>query len=148
MPEPIKNRVQTALPVPLGFPLLAPGNDHSHENEWLNSLTFLPENLVQLAHPVSLAFPVIAPGSADSRESGVDTNVYHCVDGHANEFLSRETAKSLGVELIGELRSCTGCSMAKEYRKPVANISNISKSRVTKKLRRVFVLIRCLVRSA
>ena len=71
MPEPIKNRVQTALPVPLGFPLLAPGNDHSHENEWLNSLTFLPEDPVHSAPPIPLAFPVIAPGSTDAREAAV-----------------------------------------------------------------------------
>ena len=60
------------------------------------------ENPVHPAHSVPLVFPVIAPGSADSREAAVDINVIHCVHGHANEFLSRETAKSLGVELLGE----------------------------------------------
>ena len=69
VPEPIENAVQPALPVPLVFPVIAPGSDDSHENEWLNSLTFLPENPVQTAHHVALAFPVIAPGRVDSREA-------------------------------------------------------------------------------
>ena len=136
VPDPIENPVQPALPVPLGFPMIAPGSDDSHVNEWLNSLTFLQENPVQLAHPVPLAFPVIARGSADSREAAVDINAYHCIHEHANEFLLWETARSLGVELIGELRPCTGCSMAKGYRKP---IGNSTKSRATEKLGRVFV---------
>ena len=40
VPDPIENSVQPALPVPLGVPVVAPGSDDSHENEWLNSLTF------------------------------------------------------------------------------------------------------------
>ena len=136
VPEPIENAVQPALPVPLVFPVIAPGSDDSHENEWLNSLTFLPENPVQTAHHVALAFPVIAPGGADSREAAVDINVYHCIHGHANEFILRETARSLGVELIGELRPCAGCTMAKGYRKPIANST---KSRATEKPGRVLV---------
>ena len=56
--------------------------------------------------------------------------------GHGNELLLRETAKSLGLELVGKLRSCTGCSMAKGYRKPIANSTKL---RATKKLGRVFV---------
>ena len=67
--------------------MVAPGSDDSHENEWLNSLTFLPEDPVQSAPPVPLAFPVIAPGSTDAREAAVDINVFHCVHGHAYEFL-------------------------------------------------------------
>ena len=116
--------------------MVAPGSDDSHENEWLNSLTFLPEDPVHSAPPIPLAFPVIAPGSTDAHEAAVDINVFHCVHGHANEFLLRETAKSLGVELLGKLRPCNGCSMAKGYRKPIANST---KSRATEKLGRVFV---------
>ena len=48
----------------------------------------------------------------------------------------RETAKLLGVELLGKLRPCTGCSMAKVYRKPTANGT---KSRATENIGRVFV---------
>ena len=77
--------MQPALPVPLGFPVIASGSDDSHENAWFNSLIFLPENPVQPAHPFLLAFPVIAPGSADSRELAVDIDVYHCIHGHAND---------------------------------------------------------------
>ena len=91
---------------------------------------------MQPAHYVPLVFPVIAPGSADSREAVVDINVFHCVHGYASEFLLRETSKSLGVELLGGLRPCTGCSVANEYRKPIANST---KSRATQKLGRVFV---------
>ena len=139
VPDPIDNAMQPTLPVPLGVPVISPGSDESHENEWLNSLKFLPENSVQSAPPVPLAFPMIAPGGADSREAAVDMNVFHCVLGHSNEFLLRETAKPLGVELIGRLRRCTGCSMAKRFGKPIANRT---KSRATEKLRRVFVDLR------
>ena len=135
VPEPIENPVQPALPVPLGFPVIAPGSDDSHENEWLNSLTFRPENLVQPTHPVLLAFLVIAPSSADSREAVVDINVYHCIHGHANEVLLREADKLPGVELIRELRPCTGCFMAKGYCAPIANST---KSLATEKLGNVF----------
>ena len=63
-------------------------------------------------------------------------NVFHCVQGHSNKLLLRETAKSLGFELIGNRKPCTGCSVAKGYRKP---IPNTIKSRATEKLGRVFV---------
>ena len=116
--------------------MIAPGRDDSHENELLTSLTFLLENPVQPAHPIPLAFPAIVPGSADSREAAVDIKVYHCIHEHANEFLLRETAKSLGVVLLGGLKPCTGCSAATGYRKP---IGNSTKSRATDKLGRVFV---------
>ena len=75
-------------------------------------------------------------GSAHPREAAVDINVCHCIHGHANEFLLRATARSLGIDLIGELRPCTGCSVAKGHRKSIANST---KSRATVKLGRVFV---------
>ena len=79
---------------------------------------------------------MIAPGSADSRETAVDIGIFHCVHGHVNEFLLRET-KSLRANLQGELRPSIGCSMSKGYRKPIANST---KSRATQKLK-IFVLI-------
>ena len=106
-PDPIESTVQPALPLPLGFPVVARGSNDSHANDWLNSLTFPPENLLQSASAVPLAFPVLAPFSADSREAYVDINVYNWIHGNATEFLLRETARSLVVELIGELRPCT-----------------------------------------
>ena len=60
-PTPIENAGQPSLPAPLGFPVVASGSENSHENEWLNSFTFLPENPVQSVPSVPLAFPVIAP---------------------------------------------------------------------------------------
>ncbi|CAM9400002.1 unnamed protein product [Laminaria digitata] len=39
-----------------------------------------------------LAFPVLTPGRNAPTETAVDINVFHCVHGHANEVLLRETA--------------------------------------------------------
>ena len=94
------------------------------------------ENRGETGCDFPLAFPVLAPGSAASAETAVDINIFHCVHGHSNELLLRETAKALGVELLGTLRPCTGCSMAKGYRKP---IPSSTKSRAPEKLGRVFV---------
>ena len=66
----------------------------------------------------------------------MDINVFHCVHGHSNELLLRERAKSLGVELLGTLRLCTGCSMAKGYRKLILSST---KSRASEKLARTLV---------
>ena len=136
VPEPIENVEQPAHPISLEFPIGAPGIANSCETEWRGNLTFLHENPMQPAHTIPLACPVIAPGSANLHDTTVDTNVFHCVHGHAKEFLFRETAKSLAVELLGRLRLCTGCSMAKWYRKPIVNST---RSRATQKLGRGFV---------
>ncbi|CAM9287200.1 unnamed protein product, partial [Laminaria digitata] len=72
----------------------------------------------------------------ESNETAVDIDVFHCVYGHSNELLLRETAQSLDVKLLGKLRPCTGCSMAKGYRKP---IPSSTKTRASKKLGRLFV---------
>ena len=94
------------------------------------------ENRVETGCDFLLAFPVLAPASAASAETAVDTNIFHCVHGHPNELLLRETAKALCVELLGTLRPCTGCSLAKGYRKPIPSSTN---SRAPEKLGRVFV---------
>ncbi|CAN0386005.1 unnamed protein product, partial [Laminaria digitata] len=94
------------------------------------------ENCVETGCDFPLAFPVLAPGSIESNETAVDINVFHRVYGHSNELLLRETAKSLDVELLGKLRPCTGCSMAKGSRKP---IPSSTKTRASKKLGRLFV---------
>ena len=95
-----------------------------------------PETCVEYGCDFPLAFPVLAPGSTASIETRVDVNVFHCVQGHSSEVLLRETAKSLGLELGGNLKPCTGCSMAKGYRKPTPTTT---KSRATEKLGRGFV---------
>ena len=95
-----------------------------------------PKPCVESGCDFPLAFPVLAPGSIASTETSVDINVFHCVHGHSNELLLRETAKSLGLELVGKLRPCTGCSMAKGYRKSIPNSTKLC---ATEKLGRVFV---------
>ena len=95
-----------------------------------------PKPCVESGCDFPLAFPVLAPGSIASTETSVDINVFHCVHGHSNELLLRDTAKSLGLELVGKLRPCAGRSMAKGYRKPIPNSTKI---RATEKLGRVFV---------
>ncbi|CAN0530962.1 unnamed protein product, partial [Laminaria digitata] len=94
------------------------------------------ENCVETGCDFPLAFPVLAPGSIELNETAVDINVFHCVYGHSNELLLRETAKSLDVKLLGKLRPCTGCSMAKGYRNPTPSST---KTRASKKLGRLFV---------
>ena len=86
------------------FPLLTPN---------------LPENNADTGSALPLTFPVLAPGRNVPTETAVDINVFHCVHGHVNELLLRESAKSLNAELLGKLRPCTGCSMAKGYCNPI-----------------------------
>ncbi|CAN0366564.1 unnamed protein product, partial [Laminaria digitata] len=82
-------------------------------------------------------FPLLTPDPSENCvESAVDINVFHCLYGHSNELLLRETAKSLDVKLLGKLRPCAGCSMAKGYRKP---IPSSTKTRASKKLGRLFI---------
>ena len=94
------------------------------------------ENRAKIDCDSPQALLVLAPGSAASAETAVDINVFHWVHGHSNELLLKETAKSLGVELLGTLRPCIGCSMAQGYRKP---IPSSAKLRASEKLGRVFV---------
>ena len=73
------------------------------DDDYMLSPLWVPEpieNPVQPALPVPLGFSVIAPGSTDSRDAAVDMNVFHCVHGHVDEFMLRETAKSLGVDIL------------------------------------------------
>ena len=60
---------------------------------------------------------------------------FHNIYGHASETLLRTTAKRLGIELIGEMHACTGCSMSKAFRKGIAHET---KRRTDKKLRQSF----------
>ena len=71
------------------------------------------ENRVETGCDFPLEFLVLDAGSAASAETAVDINIFHCVHGHSNELLMRETAKALGEELLRTLRPCTGCSLAK-----------------------------------
>ena len=66
----------------------------------------------------------------------MDVNEFHNIYGHASESLLCATAKRLCIELTGEMHACTGCSVAKAYRKGIAHETNC---RSDKKLFRVFV---------
>ncbi|CAM9889479.1 unnamed protein product, partial [Sphacelaria rigidula] len=66
----------------------------------------------------------------------VDMNLFHQSHGHLHEGLLRETAKQLGVTLVGKLHECKGCSMAKGLRKPIPTSTT---SRAAKPLERVFM---------
>lgn len=83
----------------------------------------------------AVAFPVLAPGNS-ALSSMADISDFHCLYGHSNEIILRETAKQLGIELQREQMPCTGCSMAKGYRKPSGSRIN---TRADKKLGRLFV---------
>ena len=109
----------------------------NHTSAMCRSPFYPPEPCVESGCDFSLAFPVLAPGSIAFTETSVDMNVFHC--GHPCELLLRETAKLLGLELVGKLRPCTGCSMAKGYRK---SVPNNTKLRAAEKLGRVFVDLR------
>ena len=63
-------------------------------------------------------------------------NVFDFVHCDASEYLLRETANLLDVQLLGELRPRTGCSMAKGFPKPIIKTT---KSPATRKIRRTFV---------
>lgn len=71
----------------------------------------------------TVAFPVLAPGSS-AISPIADINDFHNLYGHSNEFILRQTANKLGIELEGTLKPCAGCSMAKGYRKPIASRTN------------------------
>ena len=83
-----------------------------------------PEDCAESSCDVPVAFPVVASGSNAYAKTDVDINVFHCVHGHSNELLRREAATCLGVELVGKLQPCTGCSIAKDCRKSISNSTN------------------------
>ena len=66
----------------------------------------------------------------------MDINLFHCIYGHSHEQLLRHTAKKLDITLEREMHACTGCSMAKGYRK---GVPHQTENRAQTKLGRVFV---------
>ena len=90
--------------------------------------TFLcptPLKTVRSGCDFPLAFPVLVPRSNAYTEADDDINISHGDNGHSNELLLRETAKSLGIESVGTLRPCTGYSMAKGYRQALHNTTKL-----------------------
>ena len=69
---------------------------------------------------VGSVLAALAP-SNPPKATKMDVNEFHNIYGHVSETLLRTTAKRLGIELTGEMHACTGCSMAKAYRKGIAH---------------------------
>ncbi|CAM9911506.1 unnamed protein product, partial [Sphacelaria rigidula] len=86
--------------------------------------------------PDESAQAVLAPGKMPVNRNQVDMNLFHHSHGHLREGLLRETAKQLGVTLVGKLHECKGCSMAKGLRK---HIPTSTTTRAAKPLERVFM---------
>ncbi|CAN0027935.1 unnamed protein product, partial [Sphacelaria rigidula] len=63
-------------------------------------------------------------------------NLFHQSQGHLHGGLLRETAKQLGVTLVGKLHECKGCAMAKGLRKPIPTSTT---TRAAKPSERVFM---------
>lgn len=61
----------------------------------------------------TIAAAVMALGMMPINFDGTDINMLHVRYGHTHAALLCKTARRLGLTLTGELRSCTGCSMAK-----------------------------------
>lgn len=67
------------------------------------------EDCVEYGCNFPLMFSVLTSGSnACCAETDADIHVLYCVHGHSSELLLTETAKSLGVELAGDLRALYG----------------------------------------
>ena len=79
--------------------------------------------------------PALVPHSPP-RLVRINVNDFRCIYGHAGEHLLKMTAKRLGVELEGVMHECTGCSMAKGFRKGIPHKTD---NRATVKLGRLFV---------
>ena len=74
--------------------------------------------------------------SNPKHETKMDVYEFHNIYAHSHEGLLRTTAKRLGIELVGDMHACTGCSMSKGIRK---GIVRVTKNRPDKKLGRVFL---------
>ena len=79
-----------------------------------------------------MANAVLVPG----KQQRIDINDLHVALAHSHAETLRETARQHGVEVVGELVSCAGCSEAKRRRMPVPKSTN---SRSTKPFERLFV---------
>ena len=79
-----------------------------------------------------MANAVLVPG----KQQRIDINDLHVALAHSHAETLRETARQHGVEVVGELVPCAGCSEAKGRRMPVPRSTN---SRSTKPFERLFV---------
>ena len=85
----------------------------------------------KISYPL-MANAVLVPGE----QQRIDINDLHVALAHPHAATLRESARQHGVEVVGELFSCAGCSEAKGRRMPVPRPSN---SRANKPFERLFV---------
>ena len=79
-----------------------------------------------------MANAVLVPG----KQQRIDINDLHVALAHSHAEILRETARQHGVEVVGELVPCAGCSEAKGRRMPVPRSTN---SHSTIPFKRLFV---------
>ena len=67
-----------------------------------------------------MAAAVITPGGvfANKNKKVLDINHFHVFLAHVHSSVLKATAQQHGIQLVGELAPCSGCSMAKGIRAP------------------------------
>ena len=77
------------------------------------------ESASVLSGGVGMATAVLSPGGVfvnNKKTTVVDINHFHVSLAHAHSSVLKATARQHGIQLVGELAPCSGCSMAKEIR--------------------------------
>ena len=77
------------------------------------------ESASVLSNSDGMAAAVLTPGGLSinkNKKRVVDINHYHVSLSHAHSSVLKATAQQHGIQLIGELAPCSGCSMAKGIR--------------------------------
>ena len=73
-----------------------------------------------------MAAAVYSPGGVfikKNKKKVVDTNHFHISLAHTHSSVLKATALQHGIQLVGELAPCSGCSMAKGIRAPAPHDS-------------------------
>ena len=77
------------------------------------------ESASVLSEGVGMAASVLSPGGVfvnNKKTTVVDINHFHVSLAHAHSSVLKATARQHGIQLVGELAPCSGCSMAKGIR--------------------------------
>ena len=76
------------------------------------------ESASVLSGGVGMAAAVLSPGGVfvNKKTTVVDINHFHASLVHAHSSVLKATARQHGIQLVGELAPCSGCSMAKGIR--------------------------------
>ena len=67
---------------------------------------------------------VLSPGGLflnENKKRVIDINYFHVSLAHAHSSVLKATAQKPGIQLVGELAPCSGCSMAKSIRAPTSH---------------------------